>query len=111
VSRGSLRKNILVDSDGITLIDWDDAQSLCWVADIARLTLWMKLNYGSDLASTYRNAFLGHYDTEHDINAFYEIEDILHVWYALDYLTFFTGGLVAEKLKSLLREARKNCGI
>ena len=104
-------KNILVDSGGITLIDWDDAQSLCWVADIARLTLWMKLNCPSDVAAAYRSIFLAHYDTEHDKNAFCEIEDVLHVWYALDYLTFFSGTAVEEKLKLLLRDARGNCGI
>jgi Ser/Thr protein kinase RdoA (MazF antagonist) len=41
-------KNVLVNEDIITLIDWDDAFSLCWVADITHLTLWMKYEYGSN---------------------------------------------------------------
>ncbi len=81
-------KNILVYSDEIVLIDWDDTQSLCWMADIARLTFWMKLNYDSETADIYRKAFLDCYDTSYDKNDFNELEDYLHVWYGLDYLNF-----------------------
>jgi len=104
-------KNVMVNSNGITLIDWDDAHSLCWAADLARLTLWMKINYGANEAALYRKVFMESYETEHDKNFFSEAEDILHIWYGLDYLTFFTNGPVCEKVKSLVRESRKKCGI
>ncbi len=104
-------KNILVDSNDIMLIDWDDVQSLCWMADIARLTLWMKLNYDSNIADTCRKAFLDNYETEYDKSAFFEIEDTLHVWYGLDYLTFFAGTNMEKKIKLLLQDSRRKCGI
>lgn len=104
-------KNILVNSKEITLIDWDDVQSLCWLADIARLTFWMRMNYNSDTANACREVFLAHYVTEHDKSTFNEIEDTLHVWYGLDYLTFFTGTHMEEKVKTLLQDSRRKCGI
>ncbi len=104
-------KNILVNMDEITLIDWDDAQSLCWVADIARLTLWMKLNYDNDTADACRKAFLDNYETNYDKNDFYEAEKALHVWYGLDWLTFFAGTPIEEKVVALLHETRSNSGI
>jgi len=102
-------KNIIVNSSKITLIDWDDVQSLCWLADIARLTLWMKINYNSDDADDYRRVFLDQYETEQDKNTFYEIEDILHVWYGIDYLTFFIGKPLEKKIKELLKDSLKKC--
>lgn len=69
-------KNILVCGDDITLIDWDDSYALCWIADIAYLTLWMKRTYGKD-AEIYRQAFLDSYQTEYDKNLFYEAEGII----------------------------------
>lgn len=39
------KKNIIVQDNGkILLIDWDDATAFNWMADISRLTFWMKLN-------------------------------------------------------------------
>jgi len=81
-------KNILVRAGEVVLIDWDDAQSLCWAADIARLTLWMKLTYDKQAADTYRKAFLACYETPYDKSNFDELENYLHVWYGLDYLNF-----------------------
>jgi len=108
-------KNILVHSDEIVLIDWDDTQSLCWMADIARLTFWMKLNYDSDTADTYRMIFLDRYETEYDKNIFYEIEDALHVWYGLDYLNFSVGNpqyqYQYDNVKTILQNSLKQCNM
>ncbi|MCL2079412.1 MAG: aminoglycoside phosphotransferase family protein [Oscillospiraceae bacterium] len=104
-------KNVIVHSDKITLIDWDDAQSLCWVADIARLTFWMRLEYGEETAALYKTAFLTQYETMYDRNIFYEVEDILHVWYGFDYLTFFNKGEKCERIKALLHESLVKCGL
>ena len=104
-------KNILVHSNNITLIDWDDVQSLCWMADIARLTFWMKMNYDEHAADTYRNAFLNCYETKHDKNAFNEAEDILHVWYGLDNLNYFIDDPISEKVKILIQDSCNKCGI
>lgn len=108
-------KNIIVNKEDIVLIDWDDVQSLIWMADIARMTLWMKLNYDSKTADEYRRVFLEYYETEYDKKAFDELEAALHVWYGLDYLNF---ALVApnyqyqcETLKMLLHEALLKSGI
>lgn len=104
-------KNILVHSNEITLIDWDDAHSLCWVADLARLTFWMKLHYSADYAAACRRAFLENYQAPQDMHAFNKIEETLHVWHGFDFLTFFTEGPECEKVKRLLKDARIECGI
>ena len=104
-------KNILVNANEITLIDWDDAQSLCWMADIARLTLWMKLEY--DDAETYRYAFLENYQTEYGKDIFYELEETLHVWFGLGYLSYFHGRSQEryEKMKAIMRKLLPHCGM
>ncbi len=104
-------KNLLVHQGGVTLIDWDDAHSLCWPADVARLTFWMKLNYDAEQAAAYRSVFLENYKTDSDIGLFQALEDALHVWYGFDYLNFFVGKPQYEKTKGLLEESRHRCGI
>jgi thiamine kinase-like enzyme len=106
-------KNILVHSDEIVLIDWDDTQSLCWMADIARLTFWMKLNYDDKSADTYRKVFLDRYITEYDKNIFYEMEDALHVWYGLDYLNFSVGNpqYQFENVKAIVQNSLNQCNM
>lgn len=103
-------KNVLINEDSITLIDWDDAYSLCWVADIAHLTLWMKQEYGSN-AEVYRAAFLDNYKTEHDLNDFYETEDLLHVRYGLENLNYFIGTPQYNSFKAILRDSLVKCGM
>jgi len=95
-------KNILVNSDNITLIDWDDVHSLCWMADIARLTLWMKLEYDKDNANIYRKTFIDNYKTEYDKNDYYKMENTLHIWYGFDNLNYFFGKPQYEKIKNIL---------
>jgi len=80
--------NILVNADDIVIIDWDDAQALCWMADIARMTYWMKLKYDESSYTAYRNAFLKHYKSEYDIRDFDKLENAFHIWFGLDYLNF-----------------------
>jgi len=96
-------KNILVNLDKITLIDWDDVHSLCWIADIARLTLWMKLEYGENNANIYRKIFIDNYKTEYNKNDYYEMEETLHIWYGFDYLNYFIGKPQFEKMKIILQ--------
>lgn len=105
-------KNMLIDSaaERLTLIDWDDAQSLCWMADIARLTLWLKLNDREDAAAC-RAAFLSRYQMPCEPRLFDELEAVLHVWYALDYLGFFTEESICVRIQALLDEARDRCGV
>ncbi|HBL83997.1 MAG: hypothetical protein A2Y17_05835 [Clostridiales bacterium GWF2_38_85] len=102
-------KNVLVNQDDITLIDWDDAHSLCCVADVARLTLWMKLNYDVYSSSAYRKAFLENYKTEYDMSSFEALEDVLHVWYGYDCLNFFVGKPQYENMKSILQKSLSKC--
>lgn len=103
-------KNILVNEENITLIDWDDAYSLCWIADITCLTLWMKREYGSN-AEVYRKAFLDNYKTEHDMDVFYDTEYLLHVRYGLDSLNSFIGTPQYDISKAILRESLEKCGM
>ncbi|MDR0818353.1 MAG: aminoglycoside phosphotransferase family protein [Oscillospiraceae bacterium] len=104
-------KNALVDSRNITLIDWDDALALCWTADIARMTLWLKLNYDVGTSAAYRKAFLDHYETDCDKNIFDVVEDALHVFYGLDLLNYYAGTPMAEKVRPLVQNALRKCEI
>ncbi|BCN29008.1 phosphotransferase [Anaeromicropila herbilytica] len=104
------KKNVLINENDITLIDWDDAYSLCWVADVAHLTLWMKYEYGNN-AEVYRKAFLDNYKTEHDMNAFCETEDLLHVRYGLENLNYFIGTPQYDSFKAILKDSVKRCGM
>ncbi|MDR0286526.1 MAG: aminoglycoside phosphotransferase family protein [Clostridiales bacterium] len=97
-------KNIIVNSGNIMLIDWDDVHSLCWMAELARLFFWMKLEYGENLAQIYRKAFLNNYEMEYGKNDFYKLEDTLLVWYGIDYLGFYVGKPEYENVKTILRE-------
>lgn len=104
-------KNILVNHDEITLIDWDDAQSLCWMADLARLTLWMKLHFNNESYTIHRNTFLKNYETSYNMNLFDNLEDVLHVWYGFDFLNFFVGTPLYKNMIRLLRESLNKCGM
>jgi thiamine kinase-like enzyme len=103
-------KNVLINEDNITLIDWDDAYSLCWVADIAHLTLWMKYEYGSN-EEVYRSAFLDKYITEYDMNIFHETEDWLHVRYGLENLNYFIGTPQYDSCKVIQKDSLEKCGM
>lgn len=98
-------KNILVNQDEITLIDWDDVHSLCWMADIARLTLWMKLEYDDNDADIYRKIFIENYETKYDINDYYEMENTLHIWFGFDWINHFIGKPQFEKTKAFLQKS------
>ena len=83
------KKNIMIRENGeITLIDWDDAMSLCWMADISRLTLWMKHNYNEQEYALFRNVFLEHYNTLYRKAEFDDFESAYHIYSALDSLIF-----------------------
>jgi 5-methylthioribose kinase len=107
-------KNVIIHEKNITLIDWDDSYALCWVADIAALTLKMKWQYGAD-GEIYREAFLSKYKTDYDKKLFYEVEDILHVRNGIDALSFFSGNPnyqdSVDVTKVILRESLKKCGM
>ena len=103
------KKNMLVHAGEITLIDWDDAHSLCWMDDIALLTWLLKLEYSDDMAGLYRKAFLDSY--EHDKDLFEQSEDILHVRHGLEHLVFYAGKPQYERVRTRLRESLERCGI
>ena len=83
------KKNVMVRDQGeISLIDWDDAIALNWMADVSRLTFWMKQNYSKQEYTFLRNVFLDHYcafDRKTDFDAF---ESAYHLYAALDFLLF-----------------------
>ena len=84
------KKNIIVqDNDEILLIDWDDAIAFNWMADISRLTFWMKLNYNEQDCVLFRSIFLKHYRTAYRKSEFTSFESAFHIYSALDSLIFF----------------------
>lgn len=89
-------KNVMIDSKGeLTLIDWDDAMSYNWIADIARMTYWMKFYYNAEEYELYRNTFMEHYTIDSSIDTsiddFNAIENIFHIWIGLDHLNYLAG--------------------
>ena len=70
------------------LIDWDDAMALNWMADVSRLTLWMKQNYNEQEYALFRNIFLEHYHTSYRKAEFDVFENAYHIYSALDSLIF-----------------------
>lgn len=104
-------KNIIINQEEITLIDWDDAYSLCCLDDVARLTLWMSLNYGKSMAAGFRNAFLEHYESECDGRLFEKVESILHIWHGIDGMNYFFGKPQYDRLKEIVRESLARNGM
>lgn len=102
------KKNVILRDDGdITLIDWDDAMALNWMADISRLTFWMKQNYNEQEYTLFRRVFLDHYCTPYRKDQFDAFESAWHIYTALDSLIFAgkIGDRETEKrLRSLLTE-------
>ena len=85
-------KNVMVDERGeLALIDWDDAMAYNWVADIARMTYWMKFHYGEYDYVMYRNAFMEQYANDSSVRDFDVLEHTFHVWIGLDHLDYFYG--------------------
>ena len=84
------KKNIIIQENGkILLIDWDDAIAFNWMADISRLTFWMKLNYNEPDRILFRSIFLKHYQTAYRKSEFVSFESAFHIYSALDSLLFF----------------------
>lgn len=83
------KKNIILRDDGeISLIDWDDAMALNWMADVSRLTFWMKQNYSEQEYMLFRSVFLEHYCTQYRKDQFDAFENAWHIYSALDFLIF-----------------------
>ncbi|MBD5104614.1 MAG: aminoglycoside phosphotransferase family protein [Ruminococcaceae bacterium] len=100
------KKNIIVRDNGeILLIDWDDAIAFNWMADISRLTFWMKLNYNEQDSVLFRSTFLEHYRTAYRKSEFISFENAFHIYSALDSLLFFKSigdKEIEKRLKSYL---------
>ncbi|MBD5139016.1 MAG: aminoglycoside phosphotransferase family protein [Ruminococcus sp.] len=100
------KKNIIVQDNGeILLIDWDDAMAFNWMADISRLTFWMKMNYSENDRELFRSTFLEHYRTACRKSEFDIFESAYHIYSALDSLLFSESigdKETANRLKSYL---------
>ncbi|MCQ6557206.1 aminoglycoside phosphotransferase family protein [Paenibacillus mendelii] len=82
-------KNVIINEAGnLTLIDWDDAMSYNWLADLSRMTYWMKFKYNQHEYELYRNIVLEHYSTVHAKSDFEVYENTFHVWIGLDHLNY-----------------------
>ena len=97
------KKNVILrDSGEISLIDWDDAMALNWMADVSRLTFWMKQNYSEPEYILFRNVFLEHYRTPDRKDQFDAFESAWHIYTALDFLSF-AGKIGDREAESRLR--------
>lgn len=84
----SLRNVIFNESeDKLTLIDWDDAMALPFVADICRLTFDMKLLHEKK-HERYKKSFLDEYLEGSFINDYIRLEKTMHIFTAIDWLVF-----------------------
>lgn len=82
------KKNVIIQDNGeLVLIDWDDAMSYNWMADIARFTFWMKMNYSEQDYPVFRNAFLDGYNGYRK-DEFDDFEKAFHIYVSLDFLNF-----------------------
>jgi len=112
-------KNIIIDNDNITLIDWDDARSFPMIVDIARLTLLIELNYDNEQAENerraeiFKKAYLNNYESDDGLYSYKKFETALHVWHGLIILNYCDDStpqyykiktIVDEKLKKLKNE-------
>ena len=82
------KKNVIVQYNSeLVLIDWDDAMSYNWMADIARFTFWMKMNYNEKDYLLFRTAFLDSYNGYRK-DEFDDFEKAFHIFISLDFLNF-----------------------
>lgn len=82
------KKNVIVQDNGeLVLIDWDDAMSYNWMADIARFTFWIKMNYNEQDYLLFRNTFLDNYNGYRK-DEFDDFEKAFHIYISLDFLNF-----------------------
>ena len=59
------------------------------MADIARMTFWMRMNYQEGDYEVLRNIFLDHYKTKYRKSEFSRFERAYHLYNALENLRFF----------------------
>lgn len=84
------KKNVIISNNGnLAIIDWDDAMSFNWMADISRLTFWMKMNYLDKNYGIFKRTFLEHYNTIYRKSEFEVFEKTFHIYIALDCLSFY----------------------
>lgn len=83
------KKNVIIsDSGELILIDWDDAMSYNWMADISRLTFWMKMNYSKQNYSILKKAFIENYNTQYRKVEFDIFERAFHIYIGIDCLSY-----------------------
>lgn len=97
-------KNVIINDNQLILIDWDDAMSYNWIADVARLTYWMKFEYNNIDYITFRNSFLSHYASSSDLNLFLELEHVFHIWIGMDHLNYYRNTAHYEVTMNYLNE-------
>lgn len=98
-------KNVIIGGNGeLALIDWDDAIADNWIADVARLTYWMKYAYGPNDYASFRGVFLAAYGDAERIRMFESHEHVYHVWFGLDHLCYYPDGPAYERTLRYYRE-------
>ena len=78
------KKNVIINGDDLTLIDWDCVYALPWVCEIARLKVFLRQRYQHDAANELLHAFIDNYTPPHgDMEIYYAHENALYAWFAL----------------------------
>jgi len=78
------KKNIIINGDSLTLIDWDCVYALPWVCEIARLKLLMCQRYPQNTADELLQVFLDNYTPPHgDMEIYFAHENALYAWFSL----------------------------
>lgn len=105
-------KNVLIDPYGeLTLIDWDDAMAYNWIADIARMTYWMKFYYSEYEYAFYKSTFMEQYSTESTVCDFNALENTFHIWIGLDHLNYITNKPQYEAAHTYFNETIEKLGM
>ncbi|MDR3149433.1 MAG: aminoglycoside phosphotransferase family protein [Oscillospiraceae bacterium] len=78
------KKNIIIDDNNLTLVDWDCAYALPWVCEIARLKVLMRQSYPQDTADELLQIFIDNYTPpQGDMEIYLTNENALYAWFAL----------------------------
>lgn len=78
-------RNVIIENNNLSLIDWDDAMAYPAYADIARMTFDMRYIHDKD-HNQYKSSFLNTYLENNEMATYLEFEKLYHIFVAIDFL-------------------------
>ena len=86
------KKNIIINGESLTLIDWDCVYAFPWVCEIARLKVLLRQRYPHDAADELLQIFPDSYTPPHGgMDIYFAHEDVLYAWFALTSVNSVVG--------------------